>query len=68
MPFKEGKRVLENSGSAQDCLVPSAGYVYANRTAGSTFAYQGQFRISTGIYSKLKVTGTKTQHGAAFPS
>lgn len=34
----------------------------------STFAHQGQFRISTGIHSKFKVTGTKTQHGTTFTS
>jgi len=30
-------------------------------------AYQGEFWISTGIHTKLKVTGTKTHHGASFP-
>lgn len=34
----------------------------------STFAHQGQLRISTGIHSKFKVTGTKTQHGTTFTS
>ena len=32
------------------------------------FAHQGQLRISTGIHSKFKVTGTKSQHGTTFTS
>lgn len=35
---------------------------------GLACTHQGQLGVSTGIHSKLKVTGSQAQHGTAFPS